>query len=127
GIGSFGTPAADVLAYRSREHKRLLGDDGELAVDVPQTKSPYIAAVETHRSGARIVEPGNEAEQRGLAAPRRARNADRLAGHGLEGHSLQDHPLTVRKADGVERDALRRRTERQGVGAIAHLRWLRQQ
>ena len=98
-VGAHGEP---------REQRRLLEHEGDAAPGVDG-------------AGRRLVEPGDEVEQRALAAARRADEADELAGLDLEvdavegGHGAVAVPVDLRhavEADGGQRQRGNRRDRR---------------
>ena len=93
------------------EHGRALGDEPEHAV----------AARRRGRSGAhadlargRLIEVGDDAEQRGLPAPRGADEGDELVGRDLEVHVIEGDGGAEAAGDAADRD--RRGHARGGAG-----------
>jgi hypothetical protein len=121
----------DVAADRVVEEERLLGDVADVALPGPQ-HAGHVAAVHGDASGGRRQQPQQQIDQRALARPRRADDADRLAARdrqvdveqhrlGLagvgEGHALEHD--RVREADRLATlgGLGRRRGQRGEVGA----------
>jgi hypothetical protein len=72
-------PEHDVLGHRQmREQRVVLEHHGDAALGGRQTR--HVAPADQHAPRGRGVEPGNDPEQRGLAAARRAQHHDETAG-----------------------------------------------
>ena len=67
-----GPGVGDVLGDRGGEEDGVLLDDGELPAEVGETKVAQVGPVELDVSGCRVVEPREQADQRGLARAGRA-------------------------------------------------------
>ena len=79
-IDASGSAKAMFSATRVGEQEGVLEDDADGAAQVAQAQLPDVDAVETDAAGVDVVEAGQQARHRGLAARRRADERDRLAG-----------------------------------------------
>src|SRR5213075_2663718 len=84
-----GTGVRDVLRDARREEHRLLQYDGELAAQVDQAVLPQVDAVEQNRAVRRVVEPGEQVDDRRLAGAGRSHDAEPRTGRDVEGDLAQ--------------------------------------
>ncbi len=100
-----GLAVRDVLPDRRAEEQRVLQDEADLIAQRLQPIPPDVRAVDDDRPGRRIVEPRNQAHDRGLPGSRRTDNRRDLAGFDREADVLQDRLVgAVAEADVVELD-----------------------
>ena len=74
----------DVRGDRVVEQHDLLRDERDLPAQVGQPDLGQVAAVEQHPAAGRRVEPGNQVDERRLAAARRPDQRHRFAGRDIE-------------------------------------------
>ncbi len=104
-FGSPGLRVADVLGDAGREEHRVLRHDGELTPEILQPEVAEVDAVEPDLPLPRVVEPGEQVDQRALAGPGRAGDPQARAESDVEGDVMQDRTIiAVGERDVVEGD-----------------------
>ena len=93
--GGPGFPVRDVLADRGAEQDRLLQHQADVAPQRGPAVLPDVAAVDQDRAPLRLVQPQDQAHDRGLAGPRHAHQGEPLAGGDGERDVAQHVPAVA--------------------------------
>ena len=117
----------DVVRHRPAEHEVLLGDQDDLAAQLPVRQVPQVHAVQQHLPWPGIVEPGQQPGHGGLPGAGRADQGDRLPGRDGQVQPGQHQRVPVAEAHPVEprtprpapRRAGSRRRQRHRLGGSA--------
>src|SRR5205085_8870967 len=106
-----------VLADRGMEEERVLKDHANLPAQRFERQVANVEAVQPDGAKLRIVEPGQEVGDRGLAGAGRADQCGQLPWLDLEGHVRQGRAVarTVAKRDLIELDLPARLIEMDGL------------
>jgi hypothetical protein len=116
---AFGRP--DVVGDRTGEQVVLLGDHDDRLAQLVIGKLPDVDAVEPYRALGRVVEPGHQLGDRGLAGARRAHDGDRLAGRDAQVEAGQHRAAgAVGEGDVGEVDRPARLGQRLGLGRLRY-------
>ena len=78
----------------------MLGHNADRFAQGSQAVFPHVSAAEFHGTAGNVIEPGNQADQRGFAAAGAADDPDGLPGRGGEGNMLQARIAGGAVADG---------------------------
>ena len=84
-----GSPQGDVFPHAGSKEKRLLGHVGHQRAQRTKVNRAQVVSVDADGAAHRIVEPGNQLQQGGLAAAGRAGQSDALPRCGPKGDSVQ--------------------------------------
>src|SRR5262249_52375994 len=104
-LGSVETAVADVFRDGAGEQQRLLVDEADLAPEGLEREVADVDAVEQHTAAPDVVEAGDQGDERRLACPCGADDADARTGTRLECDvDERVHPPAVAEADVIERD-----------------------
>src|SRR5215831_4933570 len=119
-VSSGAAPAVgDVVGDGAAEEHGLLQHVGDSGAEALKRVVADVGAVDRDFARSRIVEPRNEADHRGLAAPRRSHDADRLACVDPEADVAKYRCIfRVTERDVVERDVALERWRDAGLGAL---------
>ena len=105
------------------EQVGLLADDPDMAAQEGQVQLPDVMAAEGDRPSCRIIEPGDQVDQGGLAGARGPDHGDAVPAPELKGDIRQDLPLPViGKVHMVKGHAAVRAVGRKGVLGVPDLR-----
>jgi len=94
----------EVVPHRGVEQLDVLGDHADGAAERVGAHPPQLDATDLHGARCRVVEPGDQPGDRGLAATRASEETQRPARSQLEAHVLEDDALLVGEGDVVEPD-----------------------
>ena len=104
---------------RAVEQEALLRHDRDLLSQRLDRHRAQVVPVDQDATALRVVEPGQQLDDRRLAGPRMANEGHRLAGEHVELESVDDGTLgVVAKAHILEFDGSRQGGQRQRVGGI---------
>ena len=84
GVGRVRSAVGDVVAHRAGEQERLLRHDAELAAVRVEVEVAQVDAVDRHRARRRVVEAGDQLDERRLAGAGLAHERDGLAGRDVQ-------------------------------------------
>jgi hypothetical protein len=122
-LGSVRHCESDVAAHSVVEQQRVLEHDAHGAPQRGQLEVAHIDTIDSHRAGVDIVEPGQEASDRRLAAPRLADDGDRRACLDMQREPVKHRQVgLVAEAHVVELDRTRPPNRRLGRCRIGDLR-----
>ena len=97
-------PEGDVLEHRHvAEQRVMLEDETDLAL--AHADGARVLAVEQHLAGVRRLQPGDDAQQRGLARARQTQQRDQLAGLDVQVDIVERNEVAEPLADVFELDA----------------------
>ncbi len=112
----------DVVGDAEREQDRLLQDHGELAAQVRELVRPQVDVVEQDLPLGRIVEAGEQADERGLAGAGGPHYAEPCAPRDITGDVVQDGPVrSIGERHVAERDGPAGAPDGSGVRPLGHL------
>ena len=94
GVGRVGAAELEVVADRAGEHRRVLLDVADLRAELGALERADVEPAHAHGADARVVEPLDEREDRGLAGAGRPDERDPLPARHAEGHAPQ-HGLAL--------------------------------
>src|SRR5262249_7877323 len=89
-FGDAGQPVADVVPDGVMEQDVFLSDHGDLRTEGAEGNGACIDAIDGDDAGRRLVESGQEIEERCFAGSGGADNRQSLAATGFEGNAEQD-------------------------------------
>ena len=88
--GGVGAAVADILQDAVREQEHILLHHADVTPKAALLHVAYIPAVDPDAARPHVVEPGDQAAQRGLASAGGAHHGDGLPGVHVEGHVMED-------------------------------------
>ena len=83
-------PVSKVVGNRAGKEHGILEDDGDVLAERGDIVLPDIEAVDQDAAGGRVVEPGNQADERRLAGAGQPDECDHFAGVRVECDVVQD-------------------------------------
>ena len=103
-LDRLGPAEPQVAGHGAAEQERPLRDQPDTAPQLFQVLVPHVGAVDEHRAGGCVEEPGDEVEPRVFAAAGTADDGAGLTGTDGEGQGVQDRMLAawVPERDGAE-------------------------
>ena len=123
GVGCFGATKGDIVPDRSAEEVGFLQHQTDLRTQAVNGYFPHILTINQHGPRAYVVKAGQQIDDAGLAATRRAKQRHRLPRLGDETHALQHRVAAeVAKRDLAELHLARnwrQRTRPRLVGNLA--------